>query len=309
MNMPTLVSDAPTRTTLFNSGTTTEEAVARRRNRWKWVLPFAAALVVAGGLIGLIALQFGPDLGISRSPATPAPVAANPAPAPEGQVPAGEAQVPAANEEKRPSPMEPPQVTPSSQAAANPPETSPAETTGQTPQKPAEGANAGAEAPKTTQQPSDEEQPEHPKLQPRPPKSPQDVLVTSEPAGATAMLDNNPALSCKTPCILAVAPGRHTLTLRQDGYQQESREIRIIDSPIEVPMVSLRAHAGTLMVTSEPAGAAIFLNDKPTPQKTPAQISLAPGTYSVRVEKDGLRKSNTIEIHNGETRYLKIPLQ
>src|SRR5690349_12546655 len=111
MNMPTLVSDAPTRTTLFNSGTTTEEAVARRRNRWKWVLPFAAALVVAGGLIGLIALQFGPDLGISRSPATPAPVAANPAPA-------AEAQVPAANEEKRPSPMEPPQVTPSSQAAA-----------------------------------------------------------------------------------------------------------------------------------------------------------------------------------------------
>jgi uncharacterized membrane protein len=123
------------------------------------------------------------------------------------------------------------------------------------------------------------------------------------------MLDNNSAASCKTPCILAVAPGRHTIALRQDGYQQESREIRIIDSPIEVPMVSLRAHAGTLMLTSEPAGAAIFLNEKPMPQKTPAQIKLAPGTYNVRVEKDGLRKSEAVEIHNGETHYLKIPLQ
>ena len=301
LNMPTVMSEAPTRTTLHQGGTTTEEVAARRRNRWKWVLPFAAALVVAGGLIGLIALQFGSDLGGSRAPATPPPAASNPAPP-------AEAPVAGATEEKKPSPMEAAPVTPS-QPASNPPETAAAESTGQKQQKPAEAVGTATDEQHTSQQPADEEQPEHPKLQPRPPKSPQDVLVTSEPAGATATLDNNPAASCKTPCILAVAPGRHTIALQQDGYQQESREIRIIDSPIEVPMVSLRAHTGTLMLTSEPAGAAIFLNDKPMPQKTPAQISLAPGSYSVRVERGGLRKSDTIEIHNGETRYLKIPLQ
>ena len=302
LNMPTVVSEAATRTTLFNAGTTTEETAARRHNRWKWVLPFAAALAVAGGLIGLIALQFGPDLGIGRPPVPPAPAASNPAPA---------AEAPAATaEEKKPSPMEAQPATAPGKTAAPPSETATAETTGQpTPQKPAEDTNIGAETPKAAQLPPDEEQPEHPKLQPRPPKSPQDVLVTSEPAGVTAMLDNNADVSCKTPCILAVPPGRHTLTLRQDGYQQESREIRIIDSPIEVPMVSLRPHAGTLMVTTDPAGASIFLNDRQVPQKTPAQISLAPGTYSVRVEKDGVRKSNNVEIRNGETRYLKIPLQ
>jgi hypothetical protein len=200
--------------------------------------------------------------------------------------------------------MEAPPVTPS-QPAGNPPETKAAESTGQKPQTLPEAADTQPAG----QQPTGEEQPDRPKLQPRPPKSPQDVLVTSEPAGATAMLDNNPAVSCKTPCILAVAPGRHMIALQQEGYQQESREIRIIDSPIEVPMVTLRAHAGTLMLTSEPAGAAIFLNDKPMPQKTPAQIKLAPGTYSVRVERGGLRKSDTVEIHNGETHYLKLPLQ
>jgi serine/threonine-protein kinase len=297
LNMPTVMSEAPTRTTLHQGGMTTEEVAARRRNRWKWVLPFAAALVVAGGLIGLIALQFGSDLGGSRAPATPVPAASNP-------VPPAEAPVAGVAEEKRPSPMEAPPVTPS-QPAGNPPETKAAESTGQKPQTLPEAADTQPAG----QQPTGEEQPDRPKLQPRPPKSPQDVLVTSEPAGATAMLDNNPAVSCKTPCILAVAPGRHTITLQQEGYQQESREIRIIDSPIEVPMVTLRAHAGTLMLTTEPAGAAIFLNDKPMPQKTPAQIKLAPGTYSVRVERGGLRKSDTVEIHNGETRYLKLPLQ
>ncbi len=302
LNMPTVMSEAPTRTTLVQAGMTTEEAAARRRNRWKWVLPFAAALVVAGGLIGLIALQFGPDLGVSRAPATPAPAASNPAPP-------AETPVAGASEEKRPSPMEAAPVTTPSQTASNPPETAAAESTGQKPQKPTEAAGTAADEQNTGQQPADEEQTERPKLQPRPPKTPQDVLVTSEPAGATAMLDNNPAASCKTPCILAVAPGRHTIALKQDGYQQESREIRIIDSPIEVPMVSLRAHAGTLMLTSEPAGATIFLNDKPMPQKTPAQIRLAPGTYNVRVERGSLRKSGTVEIHNGETHYLKIPLQ
>src|SRR5690242_11348157 len=97
LNMPTVMSEAPTRTTLVQAGMTTEETAARRRNRWKWVLPFAAALVVAGGLIGLIALQFGPDLGGSRAPSMPPPAASNPAPP-------AEAPVAAATEEKRPSP-------------------------------------------------------------------------------------------------------------------------------------------------------------------------------------------------------------
>jgi len=66
---------------------------------------------------------------------------------------------------------------------------------------------------------------------------------------------------------------------------------------------------GTLMVSSEPPGATIFLNDKPIRKTTPAQLSVPPGTYNVRVEKDGLRKSQSAEVRNGETKYIKIPLQ
>src|SRR4029077_7338446 len=113
-----------------------------------------------------------------------------------------------------------------------------------------------------------------------PANGPQDVLLTSEPAGAIALLDGNAQVTCKTPCMLSVTPGRHTVTLNLEGYGRESREIRIIDSPIELPLVNLRPHAGTLMLSSTPSGAAIYVNDKLISQTTPIQLSLAPGTHT-----------------------------
>jgi serine/threonine-protein kinase len=303
MSLPTVVSEAPTRSTMFSAGATTEEVIARRRSRWKWVLPFAAALVVALGLIGLIAWQFGTDLGTSRPIPPPATqTASNPPPAETSPSPAVE--------EKKPSPME---TTPAAAPPSEPPvsakqETAPA-SEDQTTTKPAEATDTTPEQPAPEQAAPERPKPERSKLKPRPAPGPQGVFVTSDPPGAAAMLDNNPSVSCKTPCTLSVMPGRHSITINQSGYQQESREVNITDSPLEVPLVRLREHGGTLMVTSSPVGAAIFLNDKPTQRITPATISLPPGTYNVRVEKDGLKKSDTVEIHNGETRYEKILLQ
>jgi serine/threonine-protein kinase len=306
LSMPTVVSEAPARPAAFTSGMTTQDTVMERgRTASNWVLPFVAALVVALGLIGLIALQFGPGLGVGHTSAPPAdpaasspPVASsapsNPTPVsnPPANVPA-----PATPEENKPSPMTATASAPK-EPPANPAQTAAADSTGQKPQQLPE---------EPTETPTQDE--ERPQLKPRPANGPQDVLVTSEPAGATAILDSNPAASCKTPCVLTVMPGRHTLALNADGYQRESREIRITDSPVELPMVTLRVHAGTLMLTSAPGGAAIYLNDKLIPQTTPTQLSLAPGTYSVRVEKNGRRKSESVEIRNGETSYIKIPLQ
>jgi len=293
-SLPTVISESPERAGAFSPGNTTEETlVGKRRTASRWVLPFIAALVVALGLIGLIALQFGPGLGLGHTSTAP-PAAASAA----NQTPPTPLPVkapPPPTDEAKPSPMEPAPVKPS-EPAANPPQTAVAQDSGQKPSQPAESDDQATDD-------------EHPKLRARPANGPQDVLITSEPPGVPAVLDNNPAVSCKTPCMLNVMPGRHTVTLNQEGYQRESREIRISDSPIEVPMVNMRAHAGTLMVTSNPNGAAIYLNDKLIPQLTPAQLSLPPGNYNVRVEKNGVRKSDSIEIHNGVTSFLKIPLQ
>ena len=55
-------------------------------------------------------------------------------------------------------------------AASNPPETAAAESTGQKQQKPAEAAGTATDEQPARQQPADEEQPEHPELQPAPPR-------------------------------------------------------------------------------------------------------------------------------------------
>jgi Protein kinase domain/PEGA domain len=300
MNLPTVATAAIAAPTLAGSGTTTEETlVPRRSSRSKWVLPFAAAVIVAVGLIGLIALQFGPGLGIGHTTTVqpPAPSVSNP---PANVTPASSPPVAAPVEDKKPSAMDTPPVPAPVKPEPGPTENAAAKTGDEKTQLPAESDDKPEAAPPVEQRP---------KVKARPANGPQDVLVTSEPPGATAILDNNPAVSCKTPCMLSVLPGRHAITLNQDGYQRESREIRIIDSPIELPTVTLRTQTGTLMLTSTPSGAAIFVNDKQYPQTTPAQVSLPPGTYNVRVEKNGLQKSKAIEIQNGVTNFINIPLQ
>jgi serine/threonine-protein kinase len=118
-----------------------------------------------------------------------------------------------------------------------------------------------------------------------------DVWVTSSPPGAKAVLDGNLDQACRTPCMLHGASGVHELTVSQAGYLNEYREVRVGDTAVDVPPISLRQPASTLMVSSYPAGARVTINGKSMPQLTPAVFTLKPGTYSVTVEKNGVTKT------------------
>jgi hypothetical protein len=144
-----------------------------------------------------------------------------------------------------------------------------------------------------------------PKTERRPPTPvvragiPQEVMFTSSPAGATATLDGNPSMACSTPCSLNAAPGRHTLSVVLPGHQIERREFTVGNDPLELTPVVLKATGGTLMLTSDPIGAAILVNGKRIDQVTPAQIPLGLGVYSITVEKDGRQATEKVEIKNG----------
>ena len=70
----------------------------------------------------------------------------------------------------------------------------------------------------------------------------------------------------------------------------------------------MRPVGGTLMISTVPPGANIFLNDRMLTEMTPAQLSLQPGRYNIAVERDGTRKTQQIVVKNGATNYLRIPL-
>ena len=246
---------------------------------------FLAAVLVAAAVLALIGWQADPTLpqkvgGIAQrvqaalglAPAPPesgAPGGTGPAPA---QPATAAVASPAPPAEAKPSPMPPPAEPPKIEAAP-------------------------------------QVAPEKPRLPARPLAGPQPIAIGSSPAGATATLDDRRDAACSTPCSLNAAPGRHTISVVLPGYQTEHRDVEIGSAPVELPPIVLRAPAGTLMLTTVPAGAAVLVNGRRLAPTTPAEIPLAAGAYRITVEKDGKQATSPVEIRNGAISYLKITLE
>jgi hypothetical protein len=139
------------------------------------------------------------------------------------------------------------------------------------------------------------------KTDPQRPAAPQEVSVMSSPGGALATLDGNPSTACSTPCALRAAPGRHALSFVLRGHQIERREFTVGEGPLELPPVVLQRAGGTLMLSSDPPGAAISVDGKRIDQVTPAQIPLAQGIYSIMIEKGGRQATEQVEVKGGIT--------
>jgi len=274
-------------------------------------LPFLAAILMAAALLALIGFQAAPSWltpGGKGGAAT-------------GRKASTETtQTTTVAEAKRTAPLQPAPVPPAPPSPVdNKPtpmpaatgETKPAEEPTGESVKPSDLAakplNETAEAPvKAVVQPP--VAPPIKRVAPAPPPEPAAVTVITSPAGATAILDGRRETACSTPCALDAAPGHHTISITMAGFQSEHRDVTVGSGPFELPMVILRAMQGTLWVISEPPGAAITINGRRFPQITPAQIPLAPGSYRVVVERNGLQSASTLVIHNSETKLLKVSL-
>ena len=250
----------------------------------------ALAILVAAGLVGLIAWQAAPWL-VGNSHPQRAETGAPQSPPPQQQNPP-----PAAPPVEKPTPA----VTPAPAAAA--PETKPPEST--TPETSA--ATAKSEG--------DEAEPAAPRPAPAPrPRTergsaalPQAVGIVTTPAGALAAIDARSSASCRTPCTLTVSPGRHFVEVTLPGYQMVHREINVADGPQDLPPIVLQAHTATLLLSSEPPGASISVNGKLQEKTTPAQLTLPPGTYTIVVSKDGKSESRVVQLQTGNMKGLKI---
>ena len=260
------------------------------------VLPVVLAILVAAGLVVLIAWQAAPWF-TAQTPASPPPAQTQPASQTATQAP----PIAAPPEVKKPSPMPPassPAVAPAVAAKEEAPPPAP-ETTDTAPDR----GPIPAPAPESLT-------PVH--SQPRQPArefsaSPYLKLsVTTVPANATAMLDDHADTACTTPCALDATPGQHIVTIQRDGYQTEHRPVMVGNGPVELPPIALRVPGGVLMLVSVPPGAKVYVNGTASDQVTPARLVLRPGKYNIAVERDGKRYSKEVDIQNGGTSYEKI---
>jgi tRNA A-37 threonylcarbamoyl transferase component Bud32 len=288
---PPVAPLAPPKRTRRRTATTAETTAPKRTGFGS----FLAAVLVAAGLLALIGWQAAPWLQQSACTQSSAPkTAAEKPPEPQPVVPPVTAP-PLALEDKKPSPL----------AAVNPPP--PAGST--EPVAPAvdEPKPAPPDAPKPGAAKPTEVRAAAPR--PRVAAKAGPISLISSPAGAAVTLDGQPGTACLTPCSLEAPLGRHSVSFTLAGYGVEHREITVTGNPQETSMVTLRPLGGTLMLTSSPSGAAVTINGKRWSQPTPAQISLAPGTYTVQIEKDGRQSSRSVEVRNGVINYLKITIE
>jgi len=289
LNLPTAVeARRPANVSLSR---TTEETKPSRRHKMG-ILPVLFAILVAAGLVVLIAWQAAPWLTESN-PKTPVT---------ETQPPASQPVSPPAPaaEEKKPSPMPPVQAT------TEPDKTQEADKTDAK-------TEAAGPAPDRGPIPPPAVVDEHPRPQ-APRQSAPDlssspylkVSVATIPPDATAMLDDRPDSACTTPCALDASPGQHMVSISRQGYQTEHRPVTVTNTAVEIPTVALRVPGGVLMLASIPSGAHVFVDGTASDQVTPAKLVLRPGKYNIAIEKDGKRSSKEVEIQNGTTHYEKI---
>ncbi len=127
------------------------------------------------------------------------------------------------------------------------------------------------------------------------------LAINTFPNGARARLDHEDEISCTTPCSLTLQSGHHLITIEKSGFETQSKEVDVSEGTpedLERTFVLKRTSA-TLMLSSEPSGAAIWVDDEPTAGRTPAEIELSYGTHKIAVEHDGKRASKTVEILPG----------
>ena len=137
---------------------------------------------------------------------------------------------------------------------------------------------------------------------------PHPVRIFSEPSGATVKIDDNPLFTCVTPCQVTLGAGRHTLEFRREGHRPSYQSIEVPQSL--VARVRLEQRTGTVMVKSNPPGAAIFINGREWRSRTPARVTLPAGRHRVVLRLEGLpEEASEVEIRDNAVATLEVNWQ
>ena len=124
-----------------------------------------------------------------------------------------------------------------------------------------------------------------------PPTSPENPLpqlgkayITSNVDSAEIWLDNF-TTGKFTPDTIETTVGTHTVTLRKTNYTDVSQTIEIVRNSLVSFNISLSEESGKIYVTSNAAGAQIFIDFVNSGKVTPDTVLTTPGTHQTILER------------------------
>jgi hypothetical protein len=136
-----------------------------------------------------------------------------------------------------------------------------------------------------------------------------DIAVSSSPAGAAIYLDGayrGTTASGNPIDITGIAPGTHTITLKQSGYSDYVTGVQVSAGRTTTVSATLTpvqgsGTTGSVSISSSPSGADIYLDNQYLGITPLIQSGVAPGSHQVRLTLTGYQDwSNQIQVTTGQ---------
>ena len=125
------------------------------------------------------------------------------------------------------------------------------------------------------------------------------LSLTSEPDTAEIEIDGRSFGT--TPFKEELEQGRHLIRLKKDGYKPYETMVSVRRDETVTENAVLEMLPGTLSLTSEPDGAAVFIDDIEYGETPFVRKNMQAGDYAIRLTKNGFDPvEQTVSIHPGE---------
>jgi eukaryotic-like serine/threonine-protein kinase len=132
---------------------------------------------------------------------------------------------------------------------------------------------------------------------------PGQIALDSTPQGAQVQIDGRSDSSWVTPFNASnLRPGAHSVTVSRQGFSSDTRSVNVASGSKSTLVVHLVQLMAMLSVTSDPAGASIYVDGKDMGKVTPAQVTVDKGTHVVLVRKMGyIDETSSAQFALGQT--------
>ncbi|HKD78719.1 MAG TPA: serine/threonine-protein kinase [Candidatus Angelobacter sp.] len=130
-----------------------------------------------------------------------------------------------------------------------------------------------------------------------------ELKLSSQPDGAKVEIDGWSEPNWVTPFTAShLAAGNHTLVFTKTGYLPQTRTVESQTGKSVEVSTALTPTVSTLVVTSNPQGANVWLDGKDSGMVTPTQLTVDKGYHRITVKKAGFRDASSDEnLSEGQT--------